>query len=308
MDYSKLIDSETWDFIRHTGDFYPPDTVEMSVADQRRVYDEMCRAFFRGYPEGVSARDSSMGGVRVRVYQKGAPAFNVAYLHGGGFLVGGLESHDDVCAEICDRTGARVISVDYRLAPEHKHPAAFDDTVAVVRDVATHWPGRLVLAGDSAGANLAAAAAHALRGEVALAGQVLIYGGFGGDIEKGSYVRHANAPLLTRAEILFYGAMRYENGEPENDPTAAPLDDTDFTGLPPTVLISAQCDPLADDSREYAAALKAAGGQVVHVEEAGLVHGYLRARVSVKRARDSFDRIITAIDALGRDKPFPPAL
>jgi len=308
MDYSDLIDDETWDFIRRTGEFYPPDAVNMSIAEQRRVYDEMCREFFQGYPPGVSASDTRLGDVPVRIYKSGTPDFNVVYLHGGGFVVGGLDSHDDVCAEICERTGARVISADYRLAPEHKHPAAFDDSLAVVRAVAQHWPEPLVLAGDSAGANLAAAVAHTLRGEIELAGQVLIYGGFGGDINRGSYVTHAQAPLLTRDDIVFYGAVCHEDGMPENDPTAAPLHDTDFSGLPPSVLISAQCDPLADDSRAYAAAIRDNGGQVVHVEEPGLVHGYLRARTTVTRAAKSFDRIIAAINALGHRKPFPLSL
>lgn len=308
MDYSDLIDAETWEFIRRTGAFYPPDAVGMSIADQRSVYDAMCREFFQGYPCGVSTEDSNLGGVPVRIYQKGAPVFNLAYFHGGGFVVGGLESHDDICAEICESTGARVISVGYRLAPEHKHPAAFDDALAATCAVAKRWPGRLVLAGDSAGANLAAAVAHATRGELEIAGQVLIYGGFGGDSNRGSYLRHANAPLLTRDDILFYGEIRFEGGAPERDATAAPLQDDNFAGLPPSVLISAQCDPLADDSRDYAAAIQNAGGQALHIEEAGLVHGYLRARSTVARARESFGRICSAIDTLGRGKPFPPAL
>ncbi len=308
MDYSKIVDAQTWDFIRRTEAHYPPGAVGMSIADQRRVYDEMCREFFRGYPPGVRARDASMGGVPVRIYQQGAPAFSLVYLHGGGFVVGGLDSHDDICAEICARSGARVVSADYRLAPEHRHPAAFEDALAVARRVAEEWPGRLVLAGDSAGANLAAAVAHASRGELEPAGQVLIYGGFGGDLDRGSCIEHANAPLLTRDEILYYREMLHAQGVPEDDPTAAPLRDGDFTGLPPTVLFSAQCDPLADDSRDYAAAIRAAGGQLLHIEEPGLVHGYLRARSTVARARRSFDRIIGAIGALGRGEPFPPAL
>ena len=308
MDYAKLIDAETWAFIRRTGEFYPPDTVAMSIAEQRRVYDEMCREFFHGYPEGVTSRDDTISGVPVRIYQTGRAPFSLLYLHGGGFVVGGLENHDDICAEICQRTGARVIAVDYRLAPEHKHPAALNDVLAVGRAVAGYQADRLVLAGDSAGANLAAAMSHALRGELKLAGQVLIYGGFGGDINKGSYLRHANAPLLSRDDVLFYGAMRHGSAVAESDPSAAPLQDHDFSGLPPTVLFSAQYDPLADDSRNYAAVIRQAAGQVLHVAEAGLVHGYLRARTSVARARASFERILTAIDALGRAKPFPPAL
>ncbi len=82
MDYSKIVDAETWDFIHRTEAHYPPGRWVMSIADQRRVHDEMCRAFFSGYPSGFSARDTSMGGAPVRIYQHGAPAFSLVYLHG----------------------------------------------------------------------------------------------------------------------------------------------------------------------------------------------------------------------------------
>ncbi|MCP5036928.1 MAG: alpha/beta hydrolase [Rhodobacteraceae bacterium] len=308
MDYSRLIDEETWEFIRRTADFYPPDAVTMTIADQRRVYDRMCRAFFQGYPQGVTATDRTAFGVPVRVYEKGETDTNIAYFHGGGFVVGGLDSHDDVCAEICDRTGFRVISADYRLSPEHKHPAAFDDAFSAVQYVTQTWPGTLLLVGDSAGANLAAAVAHHARGKIDIAGQVLIYGAFGGNMDKGSYLRHANAPMLTLDDVLFYMDVRFEGGAPDNDPTAAPLHDTDFSNLPPSLIISAECDPLGDDGRAYRDAIRAAGGQAVWIEEKGLVHGYLRARDTVARARSSFTRIIDTILALGHGKPFPPDL
>ena len=118
MDYERLIDEETWGFIRRTAESYPDDTVEMSIADQRRVYDTMCQDFRQPRPPGVDVQDRSADGVPVRVYTAGDPTRNVIYFHGGGFVVGGLDSHDDVCAEICVQTGYRIISVDYRLCPE----------------------------------------------------------------------------------------------------------------------------------------------------------------------------------------------
>jgi acetyl esterase len=160
-----------------------------------------------------------------------------------------------------------------------------------------------VLAGDSAGANLAAAVAHAARrgGPEAIAGQVLVYPGLGGDRDRGSYLTHALAPMLTRDDILFYGRIRFAEGQDgSGDATALPLHDRDFSGLPPTVVIAAGCDPLADDAPAYAAAIRAAGGRARAVVEPGLVHGYLRARTTVARARASFDRITAAIAALGR--------
>jgi acetyl esterase len=299
-DYQSLIDSETWAFIRATDDAYPPDTATLTVADQRRIYDGMCRAFFRGYPPGVTAEDRGIGGVACRVYPGTGPA-TVIYCHGGGYVVGGLHSHDDVCAEIRARTGLTVISVDYRLSPEHRHPAALDDVCAVIGAT----PGKLVLAGDSAGGNLCAAAAHRLR-DPRILGQVLIYPGLGGDRTRGSYVTHAHAPMLTAADLEFYAGIRHDGvAPPRGDATVSPLQDSDFTRLPMTLAIGAECDPLHDDAPAYAAAISAAGGRARAVTATGLVHGYLRARVTVARAAASFALITSTIAAFARDEwPF----
>ncbi|MDA5093049.1 alpha/beta hydrolase [Aliiroseovarius sp. KMU-50] len=300
MDYDTLIDAETWAFIRKTEDYYPPNAIGMSIADQRAIYDKMCRAFFEGYPEGVSARDETADGVPIRIYESGTPDGTVIYIHGGGFVVGGLDSHDDVCAEICDRTGLRVVSVDYRLCPEHAHPASFDDPWRVAQYVALTWPGVTLLVGDSAGGNLCAAVAHRARGELVFAGQVLIYPGLGGDMTKGSYLAHAHAPMLTLDDVKFYSELRFGMPHPPLDPLAAPLADTNFANLPPTVIFSAQCDPLSDDGRDYRDRILKAGGQAYWHEEPGLVHGYLRARSTVGRAQASFERILSAISALAK--------
>lgn len=301
MDYDHLIDAETWAFIRQTGEYYPDDAVERTITDQRQVYDTMCRAFHQGYPDGITAQDMSANGVPVRVYSAGQPTRTVVYFHGGGFVVGGLDSHDDVCAEICAQTGYRVVSVDYRLAPEHKHPAAFDDSWTATQWATDQFDDGIVLAGDSAGGNLAAAVAHHARGRLdQIMGQVLIYPGLGGDMNAGSYIEHASAPLLTRDEVLFYKDIRAEGDAPVDDATFAPLHDSDFADLPPTVIFTADCDPIRDDGSAYYEQLIAAGGRAHLINEQGLVHGYLRARTTVARARDSFERISLAIEALGQ--------
>ena len=301
-DYTKIIDAETWAFIRACESWYPPETASYSIARQRDIYDTMCRAFHRGHPESVTARNEVLGGVPARIYEAGAAAATVVYFHGGGFVVGGLESHDSVCADICAATGFRVIAADYRLAPEHRHPAHFDDALAVTGAVAQTFGGPLVLAGDSAGGTLAAAVAHATRGAgLGIFGQMLIYPVLGGDRDTGSYLTHAHAPMLTRDDVAFYAGIRYAGGvEPQSDPTAAPLQDHDFTGLPPTLIHSAACDPHCDDGAAYAAAIARAGGHAHVTVEKGLVHGYLRARTTVARAKDSFARITAGISALGQ--------
>lgn len=298
MDYSTLIDAPTRAFIEAANACYPADTASLSITQQRAIYDAMCRSFHRGYPSGIVSEDRLMAGVPCRIFPGAYPA--LIYLHGGGFVVGGLESHDDICAEIRAATGLTVVCVDYRLSPEHLHPAALQDTLAVARAVAREGP--ILLAGDSAGGNLACAAAHAFRNEpeVTVLGQVLIYPGLGGDVDAGSYLAHAHAPMLTREDVLVYAGIRHGGEVPQADPTVSPLHDTDFADLPPTVTFAAGCDPLCDDAATYAQAVRRAGGLAQSVTEQGLVHGYLRARHSVPRAAASFARITTALSALAR--------
>jgi acetyl esterase len=306
-DYNRLIDDETWAFIERTLTFYPAETVDYTIEQQRNVYDTMCREFFTGYPEGISAETKtiSLPDRKIPIRRYRAMRYDqhavVIYYHGGGFVVGGLESHDDICAEICLRTGYEVISVDYRLAPEHKHPTSFQDALAAFEWVADGYTLPILLCGDSAGGNLAATVAHATRKHPRKPiGQMLIYPGLGGDQTKGSYVTHADAPMLTMRDLVFYKDIRTDGIDYSKDPTYAPLSDPDFTNLPPTVIISAECDPLSSDGETYRDRMLAAGGKAWWHEETGLVHGYLRARHTVGRARESFTRIVDSIRMLGR--------
>ena len=302
-DYRRLIDAEMWAFIERLDSTYPPGAVDLTIAEQRDVYDGMCKVFYQGRPEGVQVCDEPHGGVPCRRYEASNSDVTVIYYHGGGFVVGGLDSHDDVCAEICQRTGYRVISVDYGLAPEVIFPGCFDDAWRAFAAIATAYDGDLILSGDSAGGNLAAAVAHHARAthDGRIVGQVLIYPGLGGDLGQGSYVEHANAPHLSTADMEFYMNMRTGgSGPPKGDPRYAPLQDIDFAGVPPSVMITAECDPLASDGQSYRDALRAAGGQAEWINVAGMVHGCLRARVMSQKAAGFFDQVVGAIDALGR--------
>lgn len=298
-DYGLLLDDEVRAYIARGAEFYPPNAVDLSIAEQRAVYDAMCAAFHAGRPEGVEVWDESYDGVPCRRYETGTPSQTLVYYHGGGFVVGGLHSHDDVCAELCGRTGLRVVSVDYGLAPENVFPSCYNDAKAAFDAINAAYDGDVFVAGDSAGGNLGAAVTHHARGQVA--GQVLIYPGLGGDATKGSYVEHANAPELTTRDMLFYQTIRTGGTPPPmNDPRYAPLHDTDFTGLPPTVIVTAQCDPLASDGESYRDAILSAGGRAAWFNEAGLVHGCLRARGMSTRGAAFFDRVSDAVAALSK--------
>ena len=304
--YDTLLDEETWSFIDRSVSFYTDDATSLDPAGQRKVYDDLCKAFDAGRPSGVAVRDFSVPGpsssIPVREYMPapGTPETLVLYLHGGGFILGGLDSHDSICAEICDGTGFAVVSVDYRLAPEHLHPAQFEDALAAFRQIAGTYGLPVILSGDSAGGNLAAAVSWTTRREaVTPAGQLLIYPALGADTSRGSFISHANAPMLTTADMLYYDALRSGDTSPVSDPTFTPLAAADFNAMPPTLVFTAECDPLSGDGPDYCARLTEAGVRAVCFEEKGLVHGYLRARHSVTRARDSFARMISGFKSLG---------
>ncbi|TGS15074.1 alpha/beta hydrolase [Mesorhizobium sp. M2E.F.Ca.ET.209.01.1.1] len=304
--YADRLDAELWDYIDRVNSWYPPEIVAAPIAEQRAVYDRMCVAFHRGRPDGVTASDGVVAtaahAIPVRRYRMaGKAAAIVVYYHGGGFVLGDLDSHDDICAEICAGTGFEVVSADYRLAPEHPHPASFNDALAVFEWVAATSALPIVLCGESAGGNLAAAVAQATRRHPRYAvGQMLIYPGLGGGETGRSYVEHAEAPLLTLADIEFYQRIRSAPGQSADDPTFSPLADRGFSRLPPTVIVTAECDPLSSDGETYRDRIVAAGGQAWWREEKRLVHSFLRARATVPRAAEAFARIVADIGALGR--------
>ena len=306
-DYQRLIDGEIWAFIRSTDEWFPPETIGLPIERQREVYDAMCRAFHAGRPASVATQDLTIDvgdrSLPARRYLRAqtSPSATIVYYHGGGFIFGGLDSHDDICAELCAGTGYDVVSVDYRLAPEHLHPAAFVDALATFTWAAAANDLPIVLCGESAGGNLAAAVAHATRAHARPAvGQVLIYPSLGGDMNRSSYVTHADAPMLSTRDVLFYRDVRFGAGGYVEDARVAPLADRDFSGLPPTIVFTAQCDPLSSDGESYRDRILAAGGRAAWGEDPGLGHSYLRARRPWRRAAAGFDRIVAAAAALGR--------
>lgn len=204
--------------------FYPADAVNASVEQQRQWYDALCAEFDAPSPEGLTRRDERVAGrIPVRFYRPAevASGTRVFYIHGGGFVVGSLESHDAICAELAHGAQVELVSVDYRLAPEHLWPAAFEDCCDVLEALLAD--GRpLVVAGDSAGGNLSAGIVLKAKAEglAGIVGQVLIYPGLGGDLTRGSYIEMAQAPLLSTADVDYY---RQVLKAPADEPFAHPL-------------------------------------------------------------------------------------
>lgn len=288
------------EFLRLCDSFYPADAVDAPIAQQRAWYDALCAQFDRPLPDGLTYADALVGGVPTRRYKPASirTPVKLLYLHGGGFVVGSLESHHAICAEIAESAGAELVSVDYRLAPEHVWPAQSDDCFMVLKQLIGAGD-RVVLIGDSAGANLAAGLTLRARDEAleGIAGLALIYPALGGDLVSGSYEEMAYAPGLTTADVGYYRAVVKA---PEDEPVAHPLLTRSFAGLPPTYITVAHFDPLRDDGRNYAARLAEAGGEVWFREEPQMVHAWLRARHMSDGARAGFEALCAAVSRLSR--------
>jgi len=302
--YSAIADPGIREFMLEGERFYPADAASFTLAEQRAFYDKYCAHFRKMRPAAVTTEDVTIAGVACRIYRtNGTPNPPVVlYLHGGGFVVGGLESHDDVCAEICDGADVAVVAVQYRLAPENPFPAALDDCWGVLTFFAKNLT-KIAIAGDSAGGNLAAALCLKARDESGppIMGQVLIYPGLGGDMSRGSYLTQANAPGLSTADVVYYRDT-YKGGDSKY---AAPLRETNFGGLPPAFLVAAGLDPLHDDCEAYASRLNAAGVPALVRDDPLLVHAFLRARHMSEPAADAFRAIVEAIFSLAYHGELP---
>jgi len=222
-------------------------------------------------------RDDAVGDVAIRIYRNNGPQTGVVvYFHGGAFIVGGVKMMDNVAREIAHATGAVVISVEYRLAPENPFPAGLDDCEAVTRWVQEHVgdfgtsTDAIVLAGESAGANLATAVTLRLRdaGLSNVAGQVLIY-----PCTDGPGVHYPSREQFGTAEWVW---DEYRGGQNIADnPYAVPMRAASLAGLPPTLVVLAGCDSLRDEGRAYAARLRADGVDVEETCFAGQPHGFV---------------------------------
>ncbi|MFG2331224.1 alpha/beta hydrolase [Streptomyces sp. NPDC048604] len=249
----------------------------------------------------LTAEDRTAAGVAVRVYTPPRRAAGAAppvvadppvvvFAHGGGWVLCDLDTHDGLCRALVERSGATVVSVDYRRAPEHRHPAAEDDVHTALTWAAAAYPGRaLVLAGDSSGGNLAAAAALRARdGDgPAVAGQLLFYPVLDHRLDGPSAEAYAEGFFHTTAHMRWYWEQYLG---PDGDPVAAsPGLAAGLAGLPPALLVLADCDPLRDEGLAYARRLSAAGVTAqVHLHT-GVFHGFLGARGVLPEADKALD-------------------
>jgi len=222
----------------------------------------------------------------------------MVFFHGGGFVIGDIETHEPYCAEAARQLDMPVISVDYRLAPEHPFPAAPEDCEAAARWVADNIPCTgLILSGDSAGGNLAIVTAMALRdtpAAVPVIAQHPIYPATSAHNDWQSYRNFKDGFLLTEDGMAWFGE---QYGWTIGDWRAHPLD-FDQTGMPPSLVVTASLDPLSDQGRAYAEKLREAGVPTVHREAEGNIHGYINLRLGIPSSQDDIDGNLAALKAM----------
>ena len=246
------------------------------------------------------------GPIPLRVYRPtgvDAGAAACVYFHGGGFVLGGLESHDGLCQALAARAGCVLVSVDYRLAPEHRFPAAPHDALAAFAWVAAHADAlgidarRIAVAGDSAGGNLAAVVSQQTRGAAHRPClQVLIYPATDLTRSEASHRRFSQGFLLDEALLDWFVKAYLRTPERElRDPLASPLFATDLTGLPPAHVVTAGFDPLRDEGEAYADALAEAGAVVTRRCEESLIHGFFSMGGVLRTPRAAFERVAVAL-------------
>lgn len=293
-----MLDEDVQSFLEKTLTFYPEGLSTDNFKLQRHYYNILCQAFAEPYPDGITSKnfkiDSDEYRLNLRQYQKdgGNSETAIVYFHGGGYITGDLESHDSICADICDATAMDLIAVDYRLAPKYQFPDDVNDAVAAFQYASENF-SKVIVAGDSAGGNLAAAVCVATRNDTLKpTGQVLIYAALGGnEFDLESYKQWADTPMLTTNGTKSYKAHRAGTNPVPKDPLFYPLLLDDFSNLPPCHAISADIDPIRDDSREYVLKLQQAGVYAKWINATGLLHGFLRARYCTKKGKNSFNNI-----------------
>ena len=298
-----MLDPQLAAMMKAAHDAGMPDLCELPLQPCRDLYRQICAAADRA-PADVHVADREvpagpLPAMPLRVYtpKTVGPHGIVVYYHGGGYMLGDIAAYDNVCRQLCEDSGAVIVSVGYRLAPEHPLPAAVEDAwlalgwaIAHARSLGAD-PGRLAVAGDSAGAVLASVVAILARdaGHAAIRFQALLYppaaGGHDGDYP--SRTLHAAGPTLTLRTMEHFNAHAFGPRGRAADFRGAPLLAPTLAGLPPTLLVLAGHDPLRDEALAFGNALLAAGTPVQIVEWHGLAHGFIVMAGGVAAARQA---------------------
>jgi acetyl esterase len=288
-----------------------PPMNEGTPEEGRAAYRQMGAIAERPAPALARKEDISIPGpagpIPARLYQPTAKAGDtrvITFFHGGGWVIGDLETHDSLAAEIAAGMGMTVIAIDYRLAPETAFPAAVEDCLAAARwiggspAVIGHAVTAQIFCGDSAGGNLSAVCARELRHALPVAAQWLIYPGVDMTATGGSLDAFAEGYLLTRPVMEWFTTQYIRSEADALSPHASPMLSDDWEGLPPALVFTCGLDPLRDQGRAYAGKLIAAGNRVIFREAAGQVHGSAQVRGAIPSAQTDLEAQIADLKAL----------
>lgn len=265
--------------------------LELDAQSMRRMNNPLSRSIF-GPPEDVALaedRQAENDGltVPVRVYEPaGAISGTLLFMHGGGFVVGDVATYGAVCRAVANCAGCRVVSVEYRLAPEHPFPAAVHDAYAAAAWTARTFPGPLAVGGDSAGGTLAIAVCLLAkeRGSPKIALQALAYPACDlSSFSSGSYAKYGHGLFLTTRIMAFFRDSWLPDPDGRVNPLASPLLARDLSGLPPCLILAAEYDLLLDDGARYAQRLQAAGVPCTRTVYPGTIHGFFAMHPMGKR-------------------------
>ncbi|MDH4075628.1 MAG: alpha/beta hydrolase [Acidimicrobiia bacterium] len=289
-----------------------PPLNEMSPADARQAAEGFRALAGEGEPVAdVTNRTipGPGGDIPVRIYTPAGAGGDalpcLVYYHGGGWVLGDIEGVDTICRAVANRAGCKVASVEYRLAPEHKFPAPFDDCYAALEWVAANGnsagvdTSKLAVGGDSAGGNLAAAVALKARdaGGPALRHQLLVYPVTNHDYGTVSYRENGDGYLLTQDMMTWFWDHYLNDAEEGRNPLASPLAAGDLSGLPSALVITAEFDPLRDEGEAYAAKLAEAGVKVSHQRFDGQIHAFWQMPGVFPAALEAADRAAVELKA-----------
>lgn len=274
---------------------------EVPLQTARSGYDAGAAALFGPADEVASVEDLDAAGVPVRVFRPTADdsASAVVYLHGGGWVVGGPESHDPLCRTLAARSGCTVIAADYRRAPEHPYPAAIEDAWTAARWAAERF-SQLAVAGDSAGGQLAASVAlRARESGIRLALQALIYPVTNHPGSASSYGDVGEETPLNGELMWWFWSQYLTDASRAGEPDCSPLRAADLSGLPPALILTAEYDPLHNEGEAYGARLRETGVPATVHRYEGMIHGFIRMPAVLDRASGAIDEVAKALaDAL----------
>ena len=279
-----------------------------STPEEARAFGEALGAMAGPAPAMARVQEHVVavtdGEVPVRVLVPlDSPAGVIVYYHGGGWVIGTIDEFDTIARKLAERTSCAVVLVDYRLAPEHRYPTAVDDSYAALEWVSAHMDEiagadvPLMVAGDSAGGNIAAVMAVRARDRngPSLDLQVLIYPVTDADFERKSYVDPENQLLLTRDAMIWFWDHYVPDASRRSEPDASPLQTPDLSGLPPAVVLTAEYDPLRDEGEAYARKLEEHGVDVSYRQFDGQIHGFFTLLQALPASADARQFIVAQI-------------